>query len=138
MIDTDKLDWQLQEITYAATALMLAVAKSDFKEDPEEVAVIANTVKSIFDISDETMDELLAFAHSTTDTSHLSEFTDLVNEHYDDRDKIMLTDCLWQVAVADGRIDHFEEQFIAGVAKLIDVSAAEVQASKKRVSSPGA
>lgn len=33
MINTDKLDWQLQEITYAATSLMLAVAKAGFDED---------------------------------------------------------------------------------------------------------
>jgi uncharacterized tellurite resistance protein B-like protein len=135
MINTEKLDWQLQEITYAATALMLAVAKSDFEEDPQEEAVIVSTVKSIFGINDDTMAELLKYAHSTTDNSNLSEFTDLVNLHYDDNDKITLTDCLWRVAIADGRIDHFEEQFIASVAKLIGVSEAQVQASKQRVSS---
>ena len=134
MINTDKLDWQLQEITYAATALMLAVAKADFDEDPEEELVVVETIRSLFDIDDETLDRLLIYAHMGTDSSNLSELTDLVNIHYDRSDKLALMDCLWRVAFADGRIDHYEEQFITQVSELIDLSKAEVDASRERTS----
>ncbi len=134
MINTDKLDWQLREITYAATALMLAVAKADFDEDPNEESVIVNTIKSIFTIDDEVLQGLMTYAHARTDSSQLTEFTDLVNQHYDAQDKLALIDCLWQVALADGRIDLYEDQFISRVASLISVDKSAVQSSKDRAS----
>ena len=133
MINTDKLDWQLQEITYAATSLMLALAKADFDEDPEEELVVVETIRSLLDIDDETLDQLLIYAHTKTDSTDLKEFTDLVNTHYDKDDKIALLDYLWKVAFADGRLDHYEEQFITKVASHIDVSDDDVAASKERM-----
>ena len=59
-------------------------------------------------------------------------FTDLVNTHYDKDDKIALIDCLWKVAFADGRLDHYEEQFITKVSSHIEVSN-DVAASKERM-----
>lgn len=133
MINTDKLDWQLQEITFAATSLMLAVAKSDFDEDPEEELVVLETIRSLLEINDETLDQLLIYAHTRTDSHDLTEFTDLVNHHYDDDDKQALLDCLWRVAYVDGRIDHYEEQFIVKVATHINLSEFDVAASKERM-----
>ncbi|HAK52765.1 MAG TPA: hypothetical protein DCM54_12810 [Gammaproteobacteria bacterium] len=132
MINTDKLDWQLQEITYAATSLMLALAKADFDEDPEEELVVVETIRSLLDIDDETLDQSLIYAHTKTDSIDLKEFTDLVNTHYDKDDKIALIDCLWKVAFADGRLDHYEEQFITKVSSHIEVSN-DVAASKERM-----
>ena len=113
---------------------MLAVAKADFDEDPDEESLIIETIKSIFEIDDDVLARLLSYAHSKTDSSQLTEFTDLVNQHYDTNDKRSLIDCLWRVALADGRVDLYEEQFIKRVAELIAVAADEVQASKARVS----
>jgi uncharacterized tellurite resistance protein B-like protein len=94
MINTDKLDWQLQEITFAATSLMLAVAKADFDEDPEEELVVVETIRTLLEIDDETLDQLLIYAHTRKDSHDLPEFTDLVNRHYDYDDKQALLDCL--------------------------------------------
>lgn len=133
MINTDKLDWQLQEITYAATSLMLAVAKADFDEDPEEELFVVETIRALLEIDEETLDQLLIYAHTRTDSHDLSEFTDLVNRHYDDDDKQALLDCLWRVAYADGRIDQYEEQFIIKVATEINLTESDVTASKERM-----
>ncbi len=132
MINTDKLDWQLREITYAATALMLAVAKADFDEDPNEETMVVTTLRTLFNIDDQTVKGLLEYAHAMTDAQQITEFTDLVNQHYDENDKLELITCLWRVAFADGRIDHFEQQIISRVARLIDVSEADVLAGKDR------
>jgi uncharacterized tellurite resistance protein B-like protein len=96
--------------------------------------VIVETIKSIFSINDKVLQGLMAYANATTDSGPLSEFTDIVNQHYDSDDKLALLDCLWRVAIADGRVDLYEEQLIARVAGLIGISDNDLRASKARVS----
>ena len=94
---------------------------------------MVKTIRSTLDIDAETLDQLLIYAQTKTDSTDLKEFTDLVNTHYDKDDKIALLDCLWKVAFADCRLDYYEEQFITKAESHIDVSDDEVAASKERM-----
>ena len=49
------------------------------------------------------------------------------------RRKIGLVDCLWEIAFADGRVDHFEENTIRKIADLIYVEHKDFIKSKIRV-----
>ncbi len=112
----------LYEIRYAAAALLIACAKSDFEEDPDEEDVIVSILKTRFDIDEELLDQLIVFADAQTGTMSLESFTHLVNKHYSDEHKLVLVEDLWRVAFADGRIDRYEDIFINRVAGLINVS----------------
>lgn len=110
-------------IQHATAALLIELAKADFEQDDLERAVITAMLHDTFDLSDETLDELLALAdEATTDAHDVYQFTTLVNEHYDYTDKEKLIENLWAVAYADGRLDRYEEQFIRKVAGLIHVA----------------
>ena len=123
-----------QEIRYAAAALLIICAKADFEEQPAELQAISHQLEKTFELEPEQLEELLAFADEDTGTHGLDEFTKRVNQYYLEEDKRLLIESLWCVAFADGRLDRYEEQFIARVAFLIDVIPSIVQQCKEAVS----
>ena len=122
---------QLYEVRYAAAALLIACAKSDFEEDPDEEEVIVDILRERFEVDDDLMDRLVEFADAHTGTMGLETFTGLVNKHYSDDHKMALMADLWKVALADGRIDKYEDMFVYRVAGLLEVSREQVQKLKE-------
>ncbi|MBL6691665.1 MAG: TerB family tellurite resistance protein [Pseudomonadales bacterium] len=123
-------DRQLYEVRYAAAALLIACAKSDFEEDPDEEEVIVGILRDRFEVDEELLDRLVEFADAHTGTMGLETFTRLVNKHYTEGHKLMLIEDLWRVAFADGRIDKYEDMFIYRVAGMLDISREQVQSLK--------
>ena len=101
-------------IEYATAALMIELAKADFEG--------------------EHLEELMAAAdEASSEASDFFQFTSLINEHYDNTQKIALLENLWRVAFADGRLDKYEEQFIRRIAGLINLPPSEFTKTKLRI-----
>lgn len=121
-------------IEYATAALMIELAKADFEEDDIERQLILAMLRDTFDIEGEHLEELMQTAEAASaDASDLFQFTSLVNDHYDNEQKIMLLENLWRVAYADGRLDKYEEQFVRKIAGLINLPPSEFTKTKLRV-----
>lgn len=121
-------------IEYATAALMIELAKADFEEDDIERQLILAMLRDTFDIEGEYLEELMTTAEAASaDASDLFQFTSLVNEHYDNDQKILLLENLWRVAYADGRLDKYEEQFIRKIAGLVNLPPSEFTKTKLRV-----
>lgn len=121
------------EIRYAMAALLIACAKADDEEDPDEENVIVDILQAKFAMEEKVLTELIELTDIDTGPSKdkgLQTFTDLVNSHYTDEHKIELIRGLWQVAFADGRVDRYEEVFINRVASMINISPSDVQKAK--------
>ena len=119
-------DRQALEIRYAAAALLVVCAKSDFDDHPEEERQIIALLENTFDLDQELIGEILSVLDEDMVLRGVQQFTGLVNQHYTRDDKIVLMENLWKVAFADGHLDRFEEQFINRVAFMIKLSAEDV------------
>ncbi len=122
------------EVRFAAAALLVVCARADFEEHPEEQSAILRLLGKTFDLSVVEQEELLGLVDANAAVSDLQQLTDLVNQHYSDPDKQVLIENLWRVAYADGRLDRFEEQYIARVAFMIGVTGDDVKAARLRAS----
>lgn len=123
-----------QGIEYATAALMIELAKADFEQDDIERQLIIAMLRDTFDIEGEHLEALMAVADTaTTEASDLFQFTSLINDHYDNVQKIALLENLWRVAFADGRLDKYEEQFIRRIAGLINLPPSEFTKTKLRI-----
>lgn len=123
-----------QGIEYATAALMIELAKADFEEDDIERQLILAMLRDTFDIEGDYLEELMTTAEeASADANDLFQFTSLVNDHYDNGQKIMLLENLWRVAYADGRLDKYEEQFIRKIAGLVNLPPSEFTKTKLRV-----
>ena len=121
------------EVRYAAAALMVVCAKADFEDSPDESRAIIRLLGQTFRLDGDEIDELIALIDEDAAVRNLQAFTRLINRYYTIHDKRILIENLWQVAFADGRLDVFEEQFIARVAFMIRLTQDDVQTSKAYV-----
>ena len=107
-------------IEFATAALLIEVARSDDARREVEQASILRTLQSLFEFSEEELENLVAMAEEAIEAANdLHQFTRLVNEHYDYAARKKLVTYLWRVAYADGRIDKFEEHIIRRISGLL-------------------
>jgi uncharacterized tellurite resistance protein B-like protein len=86
-----------QDVRMISAALLAEVATVDHNLDQRE------------------QDTLVQLLQATS----LYEFTQTVNDRFDERNKYLLVRQMWQVALADEVIETFEEHLIRRVAELI-------------------
>lgn len=122
------------EVRYAAAALMLVCAKADFVDHPDEQVAIIRLLAETFSLDQQMIDDLIELIDEESAVRSIQTFTSMVNRYYTLDDKKILIENLWQVAFADGRLDAFEEQFVARVAFMIDIPQTEVQRRKDYIS----
>ena len=122
------------EMKLAAAALMVESAFMDGEFDDAERATISELLKSQFGLSTEESDQLIAVAEQAVQESgQLYEFTRVVKDRYSADERVWMIEMIWQVAYADGRVDHFESNLIRRVAGLLYVSDRDRGEAKKRV-----
>jgi uncharacterized tellurite resistance protein B-like protein len=122
-----------KSVKFATAALLLELSRADFEVDEIEQAVIVAMLRDTFDLNGDDLQELIELAGQASDEANdVYQFTQLVNEHYSHDDKIQLTENLWLVAFADGRIDKYEEQFIRKVSGLLHVAHSDFIKAKLR------
>lgn len=117
-------------IQYATAALLIEVSKADSDEDEVERAVIRVMLQDTFDLDDETLDKIVELADDGSESRDVNQFTNMINEFYGEADKKKLVEYLWVVAFADGRLDKYEEQFIAKVAGLLGLSDGDLNQAR--------
>ncbi len=121
------------EVRYAAAALLVVCAKSDFRDHPDEERAIVELLEKTFSLEHELIEEILSVLDEDVVVRGIQQFTSLVNKHYTRADKQVLIENLWQVAMADGHLDRFEEQYINRVSFMINMSPEEVLACRDNV-----
>lgn len=99
---------------------MLEVARLDQRIDAEELEVIAQAGQRWLELSEADVDMLMSLAaEEAKSATSLYQFTSLIHEHYDEQQKFELLCLMWDVALADGRIEALEEHLIRRVADLL-------------------
>ena len=121
------------QIAVAATALMVQLARVDSNQDDRELETIVECAVSAHEVTEPEAREILedALSHADDATS-LYEFTGKLNEYLDQNDKQRLLESIWSVALADGRIDRYEEHLIRRIADLLHLNHREYMQARHR------
>ena len=110
----------------AVAALLIEVAMADRIFDERELHKLNILLKQKFAISDAQINELIDLAkEESAEATSLHQFTQLVHQHCDDREKFELLVSMWELAYADAELDKYEEYVIRKVADLIYVPHSE-------------
>ena len=118
----------------AAAVLLIELSLADFSRDDEENAAMTKALKQTFALDDARIKELISLAEDANrQATSLYQFTQLINQHYDDNQKYRLIEMLWQVAMADGEISKYEDHLIRKIAELIYVPHREFIRAKLAV-----
>lgn len=123
----------------ALASLLVEMARADFDEDQGENDRIVALLAGHFDLS---MDEALALlerAQGALDESVcLFDFTRALHESLDAGQKTQVIRLLWQVALADSKLDKYEDYLVKKVAELLYVSHGDVMRIKHEVTGDAA
>ncbi len=122
------------ELRLAAAALLVEAARSDATFDGAERTTIARLVREWFELDKADADALMAAAEAAaTQSVQLFGFTRVINARFDEPERIRLMEMLWEVVLANGRIDAFEATLMRRLAGLIHVSDADSTQARRRV-----
>lgn len=122
------------ELHVAAAALLVEAACMDGHFDEDEKRTITSVLQTHFDLDgDEAEDLVRAGIEAQDDSSQLYGFTRVIKDRFEHPDKVRMIEMLWEVALADGDIHHYESNLVRRVAGLLYVSDSESGAARKRV-----
>ena len=120
-----------------ATALLLIeVAKADYADDLAEDEVLLLSLKQFFALDDAEVELLIEEARSAADQAvELQQFTRRLHEQLSVAEKQRVVEMLWQVALADRRLDKHEDHLVRRIAELLYVSHSDLIRIRNRVRS---
>ena len=123
---SDTEQGQEHTIQVAAAALLVEVGRADFDVSPDEEAHIQHYIQQTLGVDDAELGELVVAAKWESENStSMHEFTRLIHAEYTLDQKRELMRQLWRVALADGRIDRYEDYVLRKIAELLYLSHEE-------------
>lgn len=110
----------------AVVALLIELAQSDRRIEPEELATISRIVRERFGLDAGTAERLIAVARTELDAA-LEDwvFAHAVREEFDPRERIEIVELLWEVVYADGRLARLEASLMRRLSAQLGISDAE-------------
>jgi uncharacterized tellurite resistance protein B-like protein len=107
---SENRDKQLQ---IATAAIFIEMAKADGEISDDERELIIRSLKKRFNLSEQDINELIELSKAKLDESiSLYEFSNTLNEHFTEDDKMVLLKNLWRLVYADDKLDKYEDHLI--------------------------
>ncbi|MBK1872034.1 TerB family tellurite resistance protein [Marinobacter sp. 1-3A] len=124
------------QLAIAATALMVQLSRVDSEQDERELQTIIDCAIKAHQLTPEEAKDILDTALSQADdATSLYEFTGQINEALDQDAKQALLENIWHVALADDRIDKYEEHLIRRIADLLHLNHREFMQARHKAES---
>ena len=123
----------------ALASLLVEMARADFDESSDEHDRIVGLLAEHFELTAEESQGLLDRATEAVDGAVcLFDFTRALHESLDAEERLGVIRLLWQVALADAKLDKYEDYLVRKVADLLYVSHSDVVRIKHEVLEAGA
>jgi len=117
----------------AACALLLEMAHADDEFTQAEREHIEALVARHFALDEDTAREILAAAErERRDATDLHQLTSVINRHYDEGQRLLLSELLWRVVYADGKLSEHEDYLAQKLASLLDLRPGYLAEARKR------
>ncbi len=123
-----------RRVQIATCALFLELAHSDDEFTIEEEDFIKSIMKKKFELDDQTVNELIELSIQQTEKSvSIYEFTDIINQHFNNASKFRVLKNLWRLVYADGKLDKYEEYFMRKVSGNLKMEHSDMISSKMEI-----
>jgi uncharacterized tellurite resistance protein B-like protein len=117
----------------AACALLLEMAHADDEFTAAEQKNIQELVGRHFALDAETTREILEAAdRERRDATDLHQLTSVITRHYDEGQRMVLSEMLWRVVYADGELSQHEDYLAQKLAHLLDLRPGYLAEARKR------
>jgi uncharacterized tellurite resistance protein B-like protein len=122
-----------RSLKIAACALLLEVAHADDEFTVGEQGHIEESLARLFDVPEQEVSELIALAEQERrGATDLFQFTAVINESYDEGQRMALAEVLWRVVFADGQLSAHESYLMRKISNLLDLRPGYLAEARKR------
>ena len=121
------------QTSFAATALLLEVARADQNLLESEMQQIETTITTVFAVDVSEVRQTLQSAQTELDQATcLHELTTTINANWDRKEKIDLIEAMWRVVLSDQHLDPNENHLMRKIKELLHIPQSEYIAAKVR------
>ena len=118
----------------ATAVLLIEVARADYAQDLSEDRAAFALIKEFFELEDHEAALLIEEAGRQADHAiSLQSFTRTLHEQLTGAEKQKVVEMLWKVALADQRLDKYEDYVVRKVADLLYVPHSDLIRIRNRV-----
>lgn len=122
-INDDKNDKKNVEEAYII--LMLEIARLDGKIDDSELSQIKENYKQIYG-DDKFLENFNRLSSEAKNESSLHPFIEIINASSNKDNKIQALKAIWEVVLADGIIDPYEESLFMQIGDLLKIKRSDL------------
>jgi len=111
---------QDHSLRLATAALLVEMSRQDDTIQDAERRAVEKALRERFDLSRDEVDDLYNLAEQeVSEAIDYYQFTSLIKDNFSPAQKERVVELLWQVAIADGHIDRYEEHMVRRIAELL-------------------
>lgn len=115
------------QLRLATAVLLTEMSRADFEEREEEALAIERLLAEYFEMDAAESEALAEEARDEADRSvSLHDYTRMLHEELNEREKTRVVEMLWEVALADATLDKYEDYLVRKVAELLYVPHQEL------------
>ena len=120
-----------RSLQLAIAMLLLDMSGRDEDYAPEEVGTILRTLVAEFESGKEAMLEIINDAdRERKKKENVNQGVRLLNDSYNDSQKITIISLLWKVLIADGKVDKSESRYLEQIKNRLHLTEAQIEAGK--------
>lgn len=121
------------DLHLAAAALLVEAAVADGNFDEDERGALKRRLAERFSLDAAEAEALIEeAARHQADSNHLLRFTKAVKDGFDESARVHLMEMLWEVVLADGVVDAFEDHLLRRLGGLLYVTDQDRGTARKR------
>lgn len=122
-----------QRLQVATAVILLEVAHADEEYSESEQESILQILKDQFNLDRQSVQELLLVSEEQQRRSiDLWYFTEIINKNYNTGEKCRIIEKVWQVIYADGKLDKYEDHIVHKLARILNLSHAQMIEAKMK------
>ena len=114
-----------KNVEEAYIILMLEIARLDGKIDDSELSQIKENYKQIYG-DDNFLENFNRLSSEAKNESSLHPFIEIINANSDKNNKIQALKAIWQVVLADGIVDPYEESLFMQIGDLLKIKRSDL------------
>ena len=114
-----------ENVEEAYIILMLEIARLDGKIDDSELNQIKENYKQIYG-DDKFLENFNRLSSEAKNESSLHPFIEIINASSDKDNKIQALKAIWEVVLADGIIDPYEESLFMQIGDLLKIKRSDL------------
>jgi uncharacterized tellurite resistance protein B-like protein len=100
------------DLQIATAVILIEMASADHEVAEAEAQEVCQLLFQNFGVGEENIPDLIEIAvNARKEKGKIDEFVDVINDKFNEAQKLRILAMVWKMVIADGKVDKYEERF---------------------------